>query len=163
MKSVKPKRAANVFSSSPNISIGGKAMTINSGYWLSTLLAKITKKVTAPTNLYNTWVVGSTYEGRQNVVRKLTVNETIQLHREPHNPFDRNAIRVERLDGECFGFISRFEAAKLAPRLDAIGQVILGQVTRIEIRTTAFINLVACIRFELPEGGVGYDISETDF
>jgi hypothetical protein len=162
MKSLELKRAVNDLPGCPTISIGGKAMTINAGYWLSTLLAKITGQVTTPTNLYNTWVVGSTYEGRQTVVRKLTVDETIQLHREPHNPYDRNAIRVERLDGECFGYISRYEAAKIAPQLDAVGQVVLGQVTRIEARTTTFINLVACIRFEMPEGGEDYDISETD-
>jgi hypothetical protein len=106
-------------------------MTPNAGYWLSTLLTKVTDKIIAPNHQYDTFVVGSTYEGRQNVVRKLTVNEIIQLHREPHNPYDRNAIRVERLDGECFGYINRFEAAKLAPQLDAIGQLILGQVARI--------------------------------
>jgi hypothetical protein len=143
--------------------IGGNDMTVNAGYWLSTLLTKIIGQVTPSKNLYNTWVVGSTYEGRQNVVRKLTVNETFQLHREPHNPYDRNAIRVERLDGECFGYINRFEAAKLAPQLDAIGQLILGQVARIDVKATPYITHTVYIRFEIPEGGESNDLSETDF
>ncbi len=137
-------------------------MTPNAGYWLSMLLTKITGQVTLPTNQFDTWVVGSSYEGRQNVVRKLTVNETIQLHREPKNPYDKNAIRVERCDGECFGYINRFEAARLAPQLDAIGQVLLGQVSRIEAKTTLFISLMVCIRFEIPIGGDSYDLLEAD-
>ena len=47
-----------------------------------------------------TKVVGVTFDGRQAVVAKLTMGEEVVLRGELTNPYDRNAIRVERLNGE---------------------------------------------------------------
>jgi len=76
-----------------------------------------------------TKVVGVTFDGRQAVVAKLTMHEEIILRREPTNPYDRNAIRVERLNGEQIGYINRYLAAELAEHFDVDGGSARGNVT----------------------------------
>ena len=44
--------------------------------------------------------------------------EYINIVREPHNPYDGNAIRVDNLQGEKVGHIKRELAAILAPFMD---------------------------------------------
>jgi SWI/SNF-related matrix-associated actin-dependent regulator of chromatin subfamily A3 len=44
--------------------------------------------------------------------------EYVQLVREPHNPFDRNAVRVDNLHGQKVGHIKKEQAAMLAPIMD---------------------------------------------
>lgn len=41
--------------------------------------------------------------------------------REPHNPYDSNAIRVDNLHHEKIGHIKRETAAMLAPLMDRYG------------------------------------------
>ena len=53
-------------------------------------------------------VVGVTFEGRQATVAQLEEMEELVLRREPDNPYDFNAIRVERLNGAQIGYINRF-------------------------------------------------------
>jgi hypothetical protein len=66
-----------------------------------------------------TRVVGVTFNGRQSVVSRLNIGEDILLKREPFNPYDHNAISVERQNGEQIGYINRYLAATLAPFFDA--------------------------------------------
>lgn len=47
-----------------------------------------------------------------------TAGETILVRREPSNPFDRNAIRVDNVNGTQVGHVPRRVAAKLAPYMD---------------------------------------------
>ncbi|XP_052161839.1 putative SWI/SNF-related matrix-associated actin-dependent regulator of chromatin subfamily A member 3-like 1 [Oryza glaberrima] len=51
--------------------------------------------------------------------RAITRRESVGLVREPHNPHDANAIRVDNARGEKIGHIGRRAAAALAPLLDA--------------------------------------------
>ena len=44
--------------------------------------------------------------------------EFVNLRREPHNPYDRNAIRVDNMHNEKVGHIKRELAAVLAPLMD---------------------------------------------
>jgi hypothetical protein len=62
-----------------------------------------------------TRVVGVTFNGRQAVIARLYAGEEILLKREPTNPYDRNAISVERQNGQQIGYINRYLAATLAP------------------------------------------------
>lgn len=39
-------------------------------------------------------IVGVTFENRQNLIKKLQVNEELKLVREPNNLFDKNAVAV---------------------------------------------------------------------
>ncbi|KAL3910186.1 MAG: hypothetical protein SGILL_007793, partial [Bacillariaceae sp.] len=45
-------------------------------------------------------------------------NEYVSLEREPHNPYDRNAIRVDSMQHEKVGHIKAVQAALLAPLMD---------------------------------------------
>jgi hypothetical protein len=95
-------------------------------------------------------VVGISFAGRQAVVAKLQVGEEILCRRQPTNPYDPNAIRVERLDGKQIGFINRFLAADLAPIFDAHGDPVPGTVTRLTGSLYAGYSLGVCIAFTMP-------------
>ena len=79
-------------------------------------------------DLICTKAAGVTFHNRQAVLAKLVPGETIQLRREPHNPYDRNAIRVERLNGEQIGYLNRNMAARLAPFFKAHTEPVRGEV-----------------------------------
>ena len=55
--------------------------------------------------IITTKVVGVSFEGRQEVVAKLQMGDRIWLEREPFNPYDVNAIRVTRNNGEQIGYL----------------------------------------------------------
>ncbi|KAI5079409.1 hypothetical protein GOP47_0004888 [Adiantum capillus-veneris] len=61
-----------------------------------------------------------------------TVNnrEMVRLVREPHNVYDRNAIRVDNMYGEQVGHIERYKACHLAPLVDNGLAVIEGIIPR---------------------------------
>lgn len=103
----------------------------------------------SPSYTVETAVVGVTFDNRQSVIRQLYVGEQVILRREPHNPFDQNAIRVERRDGQQIGFISRTEAVKYGPFLDNSGQPLLALVVAIT-GISLGLNLGVRIRFTLP-------------
>jgi single-stranded-DNA-specific exonuclease len=65
-------------------------------------------------------VVGVTFDNRQSILRQLSAGETLWLVREPDNAYDRNAIQVQRENGEAIGFLARGLAASLAPYLDRL-------------------------------------------
>ncbi len=54
-----------------------------------------------------TRVAGVTFDGRQSVVARLSIGEEILLKREPTNPYDPNAIRVECKNGQQIGYLNR--------------------------------------------------------
>ena len=57
--------------------------------------------------------------GGQHYSARLSPGEPVRLTREPDNPHDPNAIRVENMAGEKAGHLPREVAAWLAPLLDA--------------------------------------------
>jgi hypothetical protein len=65
-------------------------------------------------------VVGVTFDNRQSILRQLSEGETLWLVHEPDNVYDRNAIQVQRSDGDVIGFLARGLAASLAPYLDRL-------------------------------------------
>ena len=91
-------------------------------YWYQGYSAGINHQVTNKKVPMSVKVVGVTYEGRQDIVALLSEGEEVQLVRDPHNPYDRNAIKVCRKNGQCFGFIGRDLAFSLAPKLDRYGR-----------------------------------------
>ncbi len=98
-----------------------------------------------------TKVVGVTFEGRQAVVARLSVGEQVWLRREPHNPHDRNAIRVERQNGRQIGYISRDIAATLAHRFDNYGKPVSAVVTALTGGEQPYPTRGVRIRFTVPE------------
>ena len=109
-----------------------------------------------------TRVVGVTFENRQEVVAILEVGEQITLRREPTNPYDSNAIRVERLTCEQIGYIDRYKAASLAPIFDACGGIGAGTVIHLTGGNSNGMSLGVVIEFSVPHlylnsnGGYGY-------
>ena len=98
----------------------------NTGYCLIVIwsMAIILVACKTPSNQVTTTVVGVTYDGRQAVEAKLQVGETVRLSREPDNPYDPNAIRVDRQTGEQIGYINRQLATSLASSIDAYSKTI---------------------------------------
>ena len=102
-------------------------------------------------NTYRTDVVGVTFDGRQEVVRRLRKGDSVMLVREPDNPFDTNAIRVERMNGEQFGYLNRQLAAQVAPRFDTYGKPMPGCITFITgIPSPGYIR-GAVVQFTIPD------------
>ena len=97
-----------------------------------------------------TKIVGITYCGRQAIVAKLKVGETVILRREPTNPYDCNAIMVLRINGEQIGYINRFLAATLASKLDDGGKTVQGEVTSFTYGRSIFSSIWPSIRFSVP-------------
>lgn len=52
-----------------------------------------------------TTVAGVTFEGRQQLVARCSVGESLILVRDPTNPVDKGAIKLMRLTGEQLGYI----------------------------------------------------------
>jgi len=77
----------------------------------------------------HTKVFGVTYDGRQAIVASLSCGDPVVLRRVPSNPFDKNAIRVEKPSGAQIGFLSKELAASLAPQFDRLGNPINGTVS----------------------------------
>lgn len=98
-----------------------------------------------------TRVVGVTFEGRQAVVAALKVGEKIILRRESNNPYDSNAIRVERISGEQIGYIDRYKAATLAAIFDAHGDPGEGTVLQLTGGLSNGMSLGVVIEFTVPD------------
>ena len=91
--------------------------SISQDYWPSTVLSSSSD---SPSDNHqgeciNTRAVGVSFGNRQQLIAKLEVGEEIILRREPQNPYDSNAIRIERRNKAQLGFLNRFLAAELAP------------------------------------------------
>jgi single-stranded-DNA-specific exonuclease len=97
-----------------------------------------------------TRVVGVTFNGRQRVIARLTMGEEILLKREPTNPYDYNAICVERLNGHQIGYINRHLAATLAPFFDAHHSPVRGRVQYLTGSLSYGYSLGVVISFDVP-------------
>ena len=100
-------------------------------------------------------VVGVTFDNRQQIIRRMVVGEPLLLRREPHNPHDKNAIRVERQNGEHVGYAARGLAAALAPAFDDFGNPIPARVTEIVGGYRIGSSLGLRIRFTCPNQPAG--------
>ena len=98
-----------------------------------------------------TKVVGVTFEGRQMVVAQLRAGEGVLLRREPFNPYDSNAISVEREAGEQIGYIDKCLAAKVAPEFDKNGDSVHAIVKEITGGYDAYSNRGVIIEFTVPQ------------
>ena len=58
-----------------------------------------------------------------------TVGEYVKVRREPGNPYDRNAIRIDNVMNVQIGHIGRAHAAKLAPFMDSGSLLVEGALT----------------------------------
>ena len=98
-----------------------------------------------------TRVVGVTFENRQAVVSLLTQWEQVFLIREPENPFDHNAVKVQRWDKQQVGYLNRELAKILAPRMDRYGKPVKATVTALTGGYYPGSSLGAVVKFRMPE------------
>ena len=145
-----------------------KNQSISQDYWSSTVLSSSSD---SPSDYHqgdciNTRAVGVSFENRQDIIAELEAGEEIVLRREPQNAFDSNAIRLERENGEQFGFINKYLAEELAPIFDANGTPIKGVVSKLIGGFGPGYHRGVCISFTIPEPkmkGDDYDKAELDF
>ena len=101
--------------------------------------------------IITTKVVGVSFEGRQEVVAKLQMGDRVWLEREPFNPYDVNAIRVTRNNGEQIGYLSRHLARSLAPLMDRLCFPIRGKVYLLTGSRYEDYSLGVVIAFKSPK------------
>lgn len=68
---------------------------------------------------FHTKLAGVTFEGRQDVLGRLSPGAPLRLVRQPDNEYDANACALMDVHGEQVGFFNRRLAAALAPTIDA--------------------------------------------
>jgi len=68
---------------------------------------------------FHTKLAGVTFEGRQDVLTRLTRGAPLRLVRQPDNEYDANACALFDPHGDQVGFLNRRLAAALAPAIDA--------------------------------------------
>jgi single-stranded-DNA-specific exonuclease len=66
-----------------------------------------------------TKLVGVTFEGRQRIIRSLTIGQELYFRREPNNPYDSNCVNVVTSGGLSVGYIAKDKNSQLAADLDA--------------------------------------------
>jgi len=99
----------------------------------------------------STKVVGVTFEGRQEVVARLQMGDVIWLEHETDNPYDQNAIKVCRSNGEQIGYLSRQLAARIVPYFKACGHPVRGKVRLLTGNSWDGYTLGVVIIFKLPK------------
>lgn len=70
------------------------------------------------TDYFYTKIVGVSFEGRQELLKKLTTGQEVFLQRQPDNPHDKNAVAVIDDKGVQLGFLKARLAKDLARFLD---------------------------------------------
>lgn len=98
-----------------------------------------------------TKVVGVTFAGRQEIVARLHMGDRVWLEMESDNPYDSNAIKVSRENGEQIGYLSRQLAASIFPYFHAYGYPVKGKVTLLTGSTWENYLLGLVISFKLPK------------
>ena len=80
---------------------------------------------------FHTKAVGVTFESRQGYVARLVEGDVLRVVREPNNPNDPNAVALIDREGCRIGYLKRFIAAAIAPRIDrgAIYRAVVEGVT----------------------------------
>lgn len=107
----------------------------------------------SPGDRVDTTVVGVTYNNRQAIVSQLQAGSGIRLVREPDNPADANAIRVEDSQQRQCGYLKKELAAVLAPLFDQHGQPVAATVIRVSGGFNSDSNYGVNIAFTVPGRG----------
>lgn len=107
-------------------------------YQRSKVLSPLIQSIIYPTSYINNApleneiikAVGVTFEGRQNLLKKLEKGELLTLKRDYANEFGSNAITLHNLRNEKLGYVPKEKSSYLAPFLDS-GNTLFGEVVEI--------------------------------
>lgn len=50
---------------------------------------------------------GVTFDGRQEIIKKLKIGDKLRFQPEPTNPYDYHAVRIISEDGESIGYVPK--------------------------------------------------------
>jgi single-stranded-DNA-specific exonuclease len=108
---------------------------------------------------FHTKLAGVTFEGRQEVVARLTPGTPLRLDRQPENEFDTCACAVFEPRGDQVGFLNRRLAAVLAPAIDAGAayDVSVSEVTGGSEGASLGVNVLVARRGEAAGSSVAED------
>ena len=95
-------------------------------------------------------VVGVSFERLQEVLALLQMGDRIWLEMEPSNPYDLNAIKVSRSNGEQIGYLSRSLAASIVPYFIAYRYPVRGKVSLLTGSGWGGYTLGCVVTFKLP-------------
>ena len=124
---------------------------VEASFYISQKDAKPNKDQKSP--FIEAKVVGVTFGNRQDVIGKMNIGDMVFLVREPDNPYDPNAIRVETKLGLQIGFLSRQVANKLADTFDKHDKPVEGTVESIFGGEVEKGKYGVRIRFSIPITG----------
>ncbi len=78
--------------------------------------------------LFYTYVAGTSYvEGIEELDPYLKIGDKLSFYREPDNPYDDKAIRIENTDGVKIGYVPRADNPVFARLMDA-GKLLFGRI-----------------------------------
>jgi hypothetical protein len=107
-----------------------------------------TERLPSSYQKFVTRVVGTNF--LLNIPGDLKLSEPITLYRDAYNPHDRNAVYVERANGDVIGWLPRELAAEVAPVLEKICRSVEGEIVSMTGEHFAGSNMRITIRFQLP-------------
>ena len=99
-----------------------------------------------PGEVLRAWVAGFAYHDGASVQAQLSIGRALELVREPDNPHDPLAVRIDGC-GVTLGYVPRALNAAIAARLDA-GEVLVCQVVECDPRAEPWTRLVFAIAAE---------------
>lgn len=98
--------------------------------------------------LLETTVAGITYISNiDRIIESMNIWDELILYREPENPNDKHAIRIETINREKIGYIPRQNNVIISRLMDA-GKEIVGEVEEIESRGNWFRIIFAIFLHE---------------
>jgi single-stranded-DNA-specific exonuclease len=101
--------------------------------------------------IVTTKVVGVSFEDRQETIARLQMGDRVWLEMQMDNPFDCNAIKVSRSNGEQIGYLNRYLAKNIAPYLEAYDKPIRGKVSLLIGSSFDEFSLGVVISFKIPK------------
>lgn len=106
-----------------------KVNTIQPQSFKSLIFTKLHRLIHIENGYITDRVKGTYYY--QKTVSRLSLKDIVYLQREPENPFDQNAIKIEDNSGETIGHIDRELASIIAGQFDNYNQRIPATVVRL--------------------------------
>ena len=105
-------------------------------------------------------VAGVSFGDRQQVISRLSLKEAVRFRRDPENPYDYNAVKVETLNGEQIGFVPRGQAPSISTLLNLLGGTLIGWVNELKGGVLGYPNRGVVVGVEIPLGLTSKQVSQ---
>lgn len=108
-------------------------------------------------------VAGVTHDDRQRIVDRLKIGETIRFRLDPLNMYDHNAVIIETMHGEQFGFVPKEYSAQVSAILLPLGGSITGWVEDLTGGAPAYPNRGVVVSFGIPDEADGGVVRQSNY